>query len=58
MRLSRLVSLGAWNVPVMIILTIQDLDAVEALIQGLVLFQGGVLMVFETSYEFLSGIRN
>lgn len=57
MRLSRLVSLGAWNVPVMIILTIQDLDAVEALIQGLVLFQGGVLMVFETSYEFLSGIR-
>jgi hypothetical protein len=24
----------------------QDLDAVEALIQGLALFQGGVLMVF------------
>jgi len=24
---------------------LQDLDAVEALIQGLVLFQGGVLMV-------------
>lgn len=26
-------------------LVLQDLDAVEALIQGLVLFQGGVLMV-------------
>jgi hypothetical protein len=28
---------------------LQDLDAVEALIQGLALFQGGVLMVFLNS---------
>jgi hypothetical protein len=28
---------------------LQDLDAVEALIQGLALFQGGVLMVFFNS---------
>lgn len=35
----------------LIVFTIQDLDAVEALIQGLVLFQGGVLMVFETPYR-------
>lgn len=28
---------------------VQDLDAVEALIQGLVLFQGGICMVYYTT---------
>lgn len=32
----------------------QDLDAVEALIQGLALFQGGVLMVNLASFNHLS----
>lgn len=31
---------------------IQDLDAVEALIQGLVLFQGGICMVLTQSDGF------